>query len=315
MSSITTTMGTRQWALLGLLSVLWGGSFFFVEVAVTDLPPFTVVTLRVGLAALALWGVAAVRGTRPPRSRRVWAAFLGMGVLNNVVPFSLFAWGQTVIASGLASILNATTPLFTVVVAGLCLADERPGPLKLLGVAVGFAGTVVMIGGAFLGGLGGHVVAELACLGAALCYACAGVFGRRFKTMGLDPLVAAAGQVTGSTLVLLPLTLALEAPWQLAAPPAMTWAAVLGLAGLSTALAYLIYFRLLATAGATNLLLVTFLIPVSAIGLGAMVLGERLAPIHILGMAIIGLGLSMIDGRPWRRVRPLLAGRAVSRRR
>lgn len=301
-------MGIREWAMLLALSVLWGGSFFFAGVAVSDLPPLTIVTLRVGLAAVTLWGIVAVMGLRPPRSMRVWAAFMGMGLLNNVIPFTLIVWGQTQIASGLAAILNATTPLFTVIVAGLLLADERMTPMKVTGVAVGFAGAVMMIGPDALGGLGGNVLAQLACLGGALSYAFAGVFGRRFGTMNIDPVVTAAGQVTASTIVLAPITLFVDRPWTLAMPGVGTWAAILGLAVLSTGAAYILYFRILAAAGATNLLLVTFLIPVTAVLLGSLVLGERLDSVYFVGMGLIGLGLSAIDGRLWRRLRLPIEG-------
>ena len=302
-AAIKDRMGLSDWILLVTLSVLWGGSFFFVELAVGHLPPLTIVTLRVFLAALALWLVAFVLGLRPPRSAGVWMAFLAMGIMNNVIPFSLIVWGQTQIASGLASILNATTPLFTVIVAGALLADERITSLKVGGVLVGFIGVVVMIGPTTLDGLGAQALAQIAVLAAALSYACAGVFGRRFKALGVPPLITAAGQVTASSLVLAPLALLIERPFALAAPGPEVWAAIIGLAVLSTAVAYVLYFRILASAGATNLLLVTFLIPVSAILLGSIVLGERLQPVHFVGMALIGAGLSAIDGRLWRRLR------------
>jgi drug/metabolite transporter (DMT)-like permease len=305
--AINQRMGAAEWAMLLALSVLWGGSFFFIGVAVEELPPLTIVALRVGLAALALWGFAFASGLRPPRAPAVWLAFLGMGVANNAIPFTLIVWGQTHIAAGLASILNATTPLFTVLIAGLLLSDERMTGRKAAGVAIGFGGVVVMIGPAALGQVGAHVPAQLAVLAAAFAYACAGVFGRRFRAMGVDPIVTAAGQVTASSAVLIPLSLVVDRPFALAAPSPGTWAAIVGLAILSTAVAYVLYFRLLASAGAVNLLLVTFLIPVSAILLGRVFLGERLEPVHFAGMALIGLGLSAIDGRLWRRRRPAAA--------
>lgn len=299
-STIKTRMNLREWSLLVLLSVLWGGSFFFVEVALVELPPLTLVALRVGFAGLALWGVVLAMGLRPPAAPGVWIALLGMGALNNVVPFSLIVWGQTHIASGLAAILNATTPLFTVLVAGLLLPDERISPLKLVGVIVGFAGVVVMFGLSSLDGASAGL-AQAAVLGAAFSYACAGVFGRRFKRMGIRPTVTAAGQVTASTLILVPLAFLVDGPLAPATPGMATWAAVLGLALLSTAVAYVLYFKLLEAAGATNLLLVTLLIPVSAILLGSIVLGESLEVAHWVGMALIALGMSAMDGRLWRR--------------
>lgn len=294
--NVIKVMGPKEWLLLVTLSVLWGGSFFFSKVALSELAPFTVVLGRVALAALVLNGIVYATGRRIPLSARMWAAFLAMGALNNLIPFSLIFWGQTQIASGLASILNATTPLFTVMVAHLLTKDERLTPNRMGGVLLGLVGVAVMIGPAVLSGLDRHVIAQLAVLGGALSYAFAGVFGRRFK--GEPPLVVAAGQVTGTTVMMLPIALLVDRPWTLAAPHPTTWGALIGLALLSTAIAYVIYFHLLAVAGATNLLLVTFLIPVSALLLGMIVLGERLDPRHFVGMALIGLGLAAIDGRP-----------------
>jgi len=298
-SAINQSMGVREWVMLIALSVLWGGSFFFVELVVQELQPLTIVSLRVGLAALALWIFVFATGLRPPRSIKPWVAFLAMGTINNVVPFTLIVWGQTHIASGLAAILNATTPLFTVIVAGVLLADEKITPIKFVGVAIGFFGAILMIGPKALSGLGADVLAQLAVLGAALSYAFAGVFGRRFKAMGIDPTITAAGQVTASSILLIPIALAFDEPMNIIALGPKSWAAIVGLAVLSTAVAYILYFRILASSGATNLLLVTFLIPVSAILLGSIVLGESLETIHFLGMALIGMGLAAIDGRLW----------------
>ena len=294
-------MGWREWAMLLALSLLWGGSFFFNGVAVRELPSFTLVWLRVALAAAALLAVLRVTGQSLPRDRRIWVAFLGMGLLNNVLPFVLIVWGQHRIASGLAAILNATTPLFTVLVAHGFTSDERLTPLKVAGVLVGMAGVVAAIGTGALANLGSDVLAPLACLGAALSYALAGVFGRRFRRMGVAPLATATGQVCASTLMLLPMMLLVDRPWTLPMPHISTWMAVLGIGLLSTALAYWLYFRILAAAGATNLLLVTFLIPVSAILLGVLALSETLLPRHLMGMALIGLGLAFVDGRLVRR--------------
>jgi drug/metabolite transporter (DMT)-like permease len=294
-SSAGRMMGTREWALLLLLSLLWGGSFFFSKVALAELRPFTVVLGRVALAALALNLVVLVSRRRMPASWRMWGFFAVMGLINNLVPFSLIFYGQTQIASGLASILNATTPLWTVLLAHGLTPDERLTPWRLAGVLFGLAGVAVMIGPDALGGLGSNVLAQLAVLGAAVSYACAGLFGRRFRET--PPLVTAAGQVTSTTVMMLPLALVVDRPWERALPGAATWGALAGLALLSTALAYIIYFRLLASAGATNLLLVTFLIPVSALLLGTGLLGERLEARHLAGMALIGLGLAAIDGR------------------
>jgi len=309
-------MTGTEWAMLLTLSVLWGGSFFFVGIVVHEVPPLTLVLLRVGIAAVILNLVVRILKVSLPREPRVWLAFFGMGLLNNVVPFSLFVWGQSHIASGLASILNATTPLFGVIVAHGFTRDERATGAKLAGVLVGFAGAVLMIGPAALNHLGIDILAQLACLAGALTYALAGVFGRRFKAMGIAPLATATGQLTASMAMLAPVALLVERPWTLAIPGLSVWAAVLGLATFSTALGYIFYFRILAGAGATNLLLVTFLIPVSAILLGWLFLGEMLAPRHLGGMALIGLGLVAIDGRllrAWRRPEPaaLYRGRDI----
>jgi drug/metabolite transporter (DMT)-like permease len=218
-------------------------------------------------------------------------------VLNNIIPFSLIVWGQTHIASGLASILNATTPLFAVIAAHLLTTDEKMTGGRLVGVIVGFLGVALMIGPSVLSNLGANLLAQLAVLGGAVSYSIAGIFGRRFRRMGLPPLLPAAGQVTASAVLMLPVALIVDKPWTLAMPSAETWMALFGLAFLATALAYVIFFRILATAGATNLMLVTFLIPVSAILLGALVLGEVLASKHFAGMALIAVGLAAIDGR------------------
>lgn len=293
----THRMTATEWALLVGLSILWGGSFFFTLVALAALPPFTLVALRVGLAALALNPVLALSGTSLPRERAIWVAFLGIGLLNNAVPFSLIVWGQTQIASGLAAILNATAPLFTVAMAHWTTADERMTGHRLAGVVIGFIGVAVMVGPDALAGLGSTVLAQLAVLGAALSYGAASIFGRRFRRMAVPPLTVATGQVTASTLLILPIALAIDRPWTLTMPGPTVWCAVLGAALLSMALAYIVFFRVLATAGATNISLVTFLIPVSAILLDALVLGERLDPRHGVGMALIAAGLAAIDGR------------------
>jgi drug/metabolite transporter (DMT)-like permease len=295
-------MTPREWAMLLALATVWGGSFFFNGVAVRELPVLTVVVCRVALAAVLLLALLRLRGERLPRDRRVWSAFFGMGLLNNAVPFSLIVWGQTHIASGVAAILNASTPLFGVLLAHVLTRDEPMSGGKLAGVLIGFAGVAVMIGGGAVHDLGANVAAQLMCLAAALSYALAGIFGRRFRSMGVAPMSTATGQVVASSLILLPLALAVDRPWTIAPPGLPAVAALAGLAAISTAFAYVLYFRLLATAGATNLLLVTFLVPVSAILLGTLFLGEVLLPRHLAGIVLIGTGLAAIDGRPWRAI-------------
>ncbi len=290
-------MNPTEWGLLLALSVLWGGSFFFIGVAVKELPPLSIMLLRVGIAALTLNFVLLAVGQTLPRDRKIWLAFFGMGLMNNVIPQTLIVWGQTQIPSGLASILNATTPLFSVLVAHVFTSDEKMTPNKLVGVLIGFAGAAVMIGPAALSGLGTHVWAQVAVLAASLFYGVSSVFGRRFKRLGVPPLATATGQLTASTLMIMPFALLIDHPWALPMPGVATWAAILGLALLATALAYLIFFRILSTAGATNLALVTFLIPVSAVLLGFLFLDEYLELKHFAGMALIAVGLAAIDGR------------------
>lgn len=290
-------MSSRAWTLLLALAILWGGSFFFVGVAVREWPPLVIVLARVGVAALALWAVALALRLEWRRDAPAWRAHLGMGLLNNALPFLLIVWAQSPggggLPSGVASILNATTPLWGVLLAH-ALGAERATGLRLGGVLAGFLGVAVMLGvnpgEAPLAGM-------LAMLGATFCYGCAGLWGRRFKALGIPPLVAAAGQVSGASLLLLPLALALHPPASLPWPSGATLGALLGLALLSTALAYLLYFRILDLAGPVNLLLVTLLIPVVAIAPGVLVLGETLGARHGAGLALIALGLAMMDGR------------------
>ena len=289
------TMGPVEWALLIVLSLLWGGSFFFAKVAVAEIRPLSLVFCRVGLAALVLLLLVRLSGRRMPSDWKTWRTFFIMGFLNNLLPFSLIFWGQIRIASGLASILNATTPLFAVILAHLLTDDEKLSGNRLSGVLLGIAGVAVMIGPAAFAGFQLQFISQLAVLAAACSYACAGIYGRRFK--GLHPLVTAAGQVSATSVMILLPALIIDQPWLRPQPSLIALGAAVGLALICTALAYLIYFRLLAAAGATNLLLVTLLIPVSAILLGAVILGERLEIRQFGGMLLIGLGLLAIDGR------------------
>lgn len=288
------TMRLTEWLLLVVLSVLWGGAFFFVGVIGTSLPPFTVVLGRGGFAALALLAYVTLRGGHMPPSLRLWGSFLVMGALTSLIPHSLIVWGQRHIASGLAAILVSTTPLFSVILTHFLTDEERMTSNRVAGVLLGLGGVVVLIGPQALWGLGHHGLAQLAVLGAALAYACSGIYGRRFAA--LSPVVAAAGQITGTTALALPLALVVEQPWTFH-PPLVTWGALLGLALLSTAVAGLFFFRILAVSGTTNVMLVNFLVPVSAVLLGRLVLGEQLDWTVFAGMALIFMGLATIDGR------------------
>ena len=309
-TAINRSMGALEWGMVILLALVWGGSFFFNEIAVRELPPLTVVVGRVVLASVILLILLRLLGQQMPVNGTVWRAFFVMGFINNVVPFTLIVWGQIHIASGVASILNATTPLFTVLVAHWMTADEKITRGRVMGVFAGLAGVAVMIGGEALSDLGVNVLAQLAVLAAALSYAFAGVYGRRFRALEISPMATATGQVTASSIMMIPVMLIVDQPWLLPLPSAAAIWSLIGVAALSTAFAYILYFRILSTAGATNLLLVTFLVPVSAILLGVLVLGEVLLPKHLTGMTLIGLGLAAIDGRPWRYCRSIFAAKA-----
>lgn len=279
------------------LSILWGGSFFFVEVLINYFGPLTIVALRVGLAAVGLWAIILALRLTLPATARAWTALLIMGVINNAIPFCLIAWGQTQISSGLASIFNATTPFFTVLVAGAFLVDEKITPGKLIGVLIGIVGTIVLIGPGVLKGVTNSVLGQLAVMGAAISYAFAGAFARRFTAWGISPLIVATGQVTTAAIIMVPLALMVEQPWHITALPKEAFGAVLGLSLFSTVVAYILYFRLIASAGATNAALVTFLIPISAILLGVTFLQEQFTLLQALGMSLVGLGLLVMDGR------------------
>jgi drug/metabolite transporter (DMT)-like permease len=291
------TMGLFDWGLLLILSVLWGGSFFFSKFALAELPPFVIVFARVAIAAAALFVYLRIVKQAIPTDRATWLAFFGMGLLNNLIPFSLLFWGQTQIASGLASILNATTPVFSIIVAHFLTADERMTPNKIAGVMLGFAGVAVLMAGNAVSAEAVPTLALLACLTAALSYGFAGVFGRRFRRMGIAPAIGAFGQTAATTVMMVPVVVIFDTPWMLAMPGGPTIAAILALGLISTALAYIIFFHILAVGGATNSSLVTLLVPVSAIILGSLFLGERLAFNHLAGMLLISLGLLSIDGR------------------
>jgi drug/metabolite transporter (DMT)-like permease len=287
-------MNAKNWGLLFLLSLLWGSSFFFYKVLVAVLPPITVVLGRVGIAAIALnlWLLAT--GERLPLARALWGRFLVSGLVNNVLPFILIAWGETRISSGIASILNATTPIFMVLVAHVMTDDDRMTPGKVLAVIVGFIGTAVLVGPDALAGnseaLGEAAVALAACL-----YAFGAVYTRRFK--GLTPLMAATGQISGATLLLLPLSLVIDRPWTYPMPGWPIWGAFAAIALANTAFAYFIYYKLLGRAGVTFISLCTFIIPPLALVLGAVVLHERITTTALIGMAIIAAGLAVNDGR------------------
>jgi len=295
-------MGRTEWLLLLALSGLWGASFFFYKVLDNALPVFTVVLGRVGLAALALNLLLLARRDPMTLTPKLWRDFLVLGLINNAVPFTLFAWGETRIASGLAAILNATTPIFTILVAHFFTRNEKLSWGKSFSVLFGIAGVGVLVGPSVITA-SRDLPAEAACLLAALSYGFGSVFGRRFA--GIKPLKVATGQVTASAIILLPFCLVMDRPWLLPMPGMGVWGALAGISLLSTALAYILFFRILAVAGATNLVLVTFLLPISALLLGTAFLGEHITPGAVMGMALIGAGLAAIDGRAWKKLRGL----------
>jgi drug/metabolite transporter (DMT)-like permease len=288
-------MGAAEWSLLLLLALVWGGSFFFVRIAVSELPPLTVVLGRVLIGALLLNLIVVASGHRLPSRGRLWGALVVMGLLNNVIPFCLIVWGQTRIASGLASILYASTSLFTVLLAPIFTADERITPARLAGVLVGLVGVAIMIGPDLLVDTGGTTLAKLAILGASIAYALSSIWGRRF--CGIPPAVTAAGQLSVATMVMAPLALVVNRPWALPAPSLRALGAIAALGLLSTTVGYLLSFARLARAGAINGSLVTLLVPPTALLLGALFLGEIVDARDLLGLALIAAGLVVIDGR------------------
>lgn len=295
MTRQTSHISASAWLMLVALGLLWGGSFFFAGVAVKHIPPFTLAFLRFALAALALHVFIAGRHDIYPVLRARWPEFLILGLFNNALPHSMIFLGQTEIGAGLASILNATTPIWTVIVAHLMTEDEKLTGRKMAGTLIGLAGTVVLFAPQLSIGAGVPLWAMALPLVAAISYGFAAVWSRRFR--GVAPPVTAAGQLTASTLIILPVVLLHDVTGSLPLPPVGAIGAVLALALLSTALAYILYFRLIAAAGATNASLVTLLVPPSAILLSALFLGERFGTEDWVGLALIMLGLVVLDGR------------------
>ena len=300
---INSEMTGREWAILLVLAVIWGGAFLFIGVAVRHVQPLTYVWLRLTIAASAMLLVLRFKGGKLGLPREVWGSILLLALLNNALPFTLFGWGQTHIASGLASILNATTPIWGVLVAHLFTDDERINPRKLAGVVLGFGGVAVMIGPALLANVGSDALAQLACVAASLSYALAAVWARRFRRIGVSPMAVTTGQLSAGAVMMLPLAMLVDQPWTQPLPPLSAWAAIAALAIFCTALGYVLYFRLIETAGATNALLVTLLVPPFAILFGSLFLDEVLAPQDFAGLALVALGLAAIDGRLVRRFR------------
>lgn len=284
----------RDWSLLAVLSVLWGGSFFFNGVVLRELPPLTVVLLRVTLAAIILLPVLWAYRIPFPKGLAGWRPFFAIALLNNILPFSLIVTGQTYIASGLASILNATTPLFTVLVMAAA-GDEKLQARRVAGVVIGLIG-VAILHGQELGFSSGQGLGILLCLAGAFSYGLSALYARR-RLSNSPPLATATFQMLASSLMMTAIASVFERPWQLPMPGVTTWLALIGLAALSTALAYIVFFQILRRSGSTNVMLVTLLIPVTAIMLGYLVLGESISLAEISGALVIGSALLVIDGR------------------
>jgi drug/metabolite transporter (DMT)-like permease len=290
-------MSTADWGIIMLLSLLWGGAFFLIELGLRGFPPNTLVFLRMALAVppmlLALWFLK----EKLPTDGKSWMQLLVLGAINAALPFILFFWGQTQIESGLASVLNATTPLWGVVTAHFLTRDEKATPARIVGVLLGIMGIIVMVGSDALQGMSGSVWAQLACLAATLSYAFAAIYGRTLSQSTMSPMVVATGQVMTAALLMLPVALIVDQPWTLATPGWDAWAGAIGLAIPSTAVAYFFYFKLIDRAGASNAMLVAFIMPVIAIILGVVALNESVEPNEMAGALLIGLGLLAIDGR------------------
>ncbi|MBN9234793.1 MAG: DMT family transporter [Mesorhizobium sp.] len=288
-------MSARDWGQLLLLGAIWGGSFFFARIAVAEMHPLVLVLFRVAIAAAALHVFLLLRGPSFQLALPHAGLFFLLALTNNVIPFALIFAGQTQLGAGIASVLNATTPFWTLIVANAMTTDEKLSVNKLAGIGLGIAGTAVMVGPGVLAGLGGPVWPKFALIGASLSYAFALMVARRLKSV--PPPVLATGQLTASTIIMIPVALLAVGPGGLFVASTPVWTAVFGLALLSTAFAYILYFNLVASAGATNASLVTLIVPVSAILLGIAFLGERIELLELIGMVLIGLGLVTIDGR------------------
>jgi drug/metabolite transporter (DMT)-like permease len=292
-------MSAFDWGRILLLGAIWGGSFFFARIAVSEMHPLTLVLFRVAIAAAALHIYLLARGPSFRLALPIAGSLLVLALVNNVIPFSLIFAGQTEMGAGLASVLNATTPFWTILIANAVTSDEKLSLNKVAGVLLGIAGVAVMVGPGIVASLGGPVWAKFAMVAASISYAVALIFARRFK--GVPPAIVATGQLTASTIVMIPVVLFWNGPADLFAASPPVWAAVFALAMVSTAFAYILYFGIIGSAGATNASLVTLIVPVSAILLGFVFLGERLELFEVAGMVLIAMGLVTIDGRIFRR--------------
>ncbi len=288
-------MTAQYWGLLVFLSFLWGGSFFLTSVAIKEITPFTLVFVRLTIADIALFIVIIAIGARIPKDLSTWGQFLVLGTFGSAVPFALIFWGMLKVSGGLASILTSMTPLSTIIIAHFFTADEKLTWQRFWGVMVGVGGVIVIVGPSVLSDSGSQIASQAAILAASVCYGIAGVYGKRF--FGMQPVVVAFGQVASAAVLILPMALVFEHPFSQALPSTAAIASVVALALFSSALAFIVFFRILMRVGATNVVLVTLLIPVTAIILGAVILGEKLLLRHFAGLAVIVCGLLIVDGR------------------
>lgn len=285
------------WLLIGILSILWGGAFFLIEVGLRSYPPITLVFMRLALAVPPMWIAMRLMGERLPTEPRIWGLLAIVGALNCALPFILFFWGQQYLDSGYASILNATTPLWGVITAHFLTRDEKATPARVIGVLIGMAGIVVMVGPEATKGLSNNLLAQLACIVSTIFYSFAAIYGRRLSQTELTPMAVATGQTMMAALMMVPIVAVMDHPWTMAMPGLDSTLAGVTLAIFSTALAYTLYFRLIDRSGASNAQLVAFLMPILAVILGIAFLGESLSGGQIAGAGLIAIGLAILDGR------------------
>lgn len=289
-------MGRKEWGLLLLLTVIWSSSYLFAQLAMDDVPVVIIVFGRVALAAAALWIVIVALGIRLPGDRRVIGRLCVLGLFNNALPFTFVFTAQETTPTGVVAVMIAATPLVGVLLAHWMTTDERITVARLTGALLGLGGVAVMIGPGALAGFGGNTVAELLMVLATLCFAFSPLYARRLY--GTEPLIVAAGQLTAASLFMAPVVLLFAPPWALPMPGWGSLASLATLAFVCTAIPYVLYFRLLARAGATNVVLVTILSPPGAMLFGATILGETLSASQLAGFALVAFGVAVIDGRP-----------------
>ncbi|HLZ64727.1 MAG TPA: DMT family transporter [Aliidongia sp.] len=284
-------------ALLLLLSLLWGASYALIRIAVETIPPLTLVAGRVTIATLLLQLVLARQGTALPRSPVLWRRFAIQAAMNGILPFSLIAWGEQRIDSGLAGVLNSTTPIFAFLFARIWVRQETATLRQLLGTLLGLAGIVAIVGPTALSaGLTGDVLAEAAVVAATICYAVAVLFGRNFA--GLPAIVPAAGSTAVSALVMVPAALMIDRPWALPLPSLASILALLALGAVSTAGAFVIYFRLLGSLGSVGTASVAYLRAGVSVAIGILFLGELPSWQIAGGLALVLVGVAAMTMPP-----------------